>query len=974
MLYGFCSHLHKKIILFISILIFINSPAVYSQTCTGSLGDPIVNITFGQGANPGAPLSTSVPGASTSYQYVTPTGNPPSNIVLDGDYAIINGVPSNPGWLQGGDHTNNGNGYLAFFNAAPNPGDFYHQTISGLCPGTTYEFAAWILNAINTDVISGAVPPNVTFKIFDPVDLVTPLITFSTGDIPESNTIIWRRYSTLFTTPAGINDVLLTLSNNNIGGTVFEGNDLAIDDITFRACGPLTNASFSGISSVTSLNLCNNVAYTLYGTVSSGLNNPAYQWQVSTDNGNIWSNITGATNLNYTSPGSPVGTYTYRLISQETANIGSLFCNFYSNLIQLTVSLLTINAGLDTAFCSNSAVTHVLHGNTSGTGYTWTPVALLDNNGLQNPTATVSGTTTFYVTTSNASCTAIDSVKITVNPLPAVSTINDFSVCKLDSTLLVTSGNANTYQWTAPLSVNNPTISSPHFTDTVSQQLIVTGTFTATGCFAKDTINITIKSIPDIRSIPDTSLCGAHNVTLATTGGQTYSWLPATGLSNPGIANPTYTGNSTQTYIVTGTAANACKANDTITITINNIPVVSTINNTGICKGDSILLLTNSNAQVNHWTPVISVTNPNISNPYFIDTISQTLTLTGTNTSTGCFSTTSVVITVKPTPTVKSIDDFTSCSTNTVTLTTIGAPSYSWNPVTNLDDPNSANPVFTGSVGIYTYYVTGTATNGCIAKDTVTVTIASTPVFTAPLTKTICLYDSVQLDGNNGPIYAYQWSPATHISNTNIMEPMADPLITTNYTLVITDHTCNYDSTFSVRVTVNSLPLVNATKSNDLDCASLESQLIVSGALQYNWIPATGLSNSAIYNPVASPYVTTQYIVTGTDNNGCNNKDTLIVYRKGGKYFGFNIPNSFTPNRDGINDCFGVTYWGETKNFHLMIYNRLGEKVFETRDVSECWNGNYKDIPSENGNYVYYLNGETLCGKVNRKGNVLLIR
>ena len=844
--------------------------------------------------------------------------------------------------------------------------------------------------------------------------------------------------------------------------------------------------------------------------------NPIAAWDWDLGDGNH-------ANTQNTSHGySGAGPYTVHLVATDINGCKD------SITTTITPTQVVVNAGLDTSFCSNGAVTHILHGTTTGTGYTWTPAGMLDNNTLQNPTATISSTTMFYLNTSSGlGCNAIDSVLLTVNPLPAVSTINDFSICKLDSMLLTTAGTATTYQWTPPLSVNNPSISNPYFHDTVSQQMIVTGTITATGCFKKDTVNVTIKPLPLVLSIPDTSLCGVHNVTLTTTGAQTYSWLPATGLSNSGIASPVFTGTgtqtftvtgtgansckasdtvtitvrpqpavstindisicrgdsvqltsnstaesnqwtpalsvsnptiinpyfhdtvsqqmiitgtnasgcfakdtvnitvkplpvvqtipdsalcgahnitltttgaqtyswlpatnlsnsgiaspvftgtSTQTYTVTGTGANACKSNDTVTITINAVPVLNTITNTSICKGDSVQLISNSNAESNHWSPATSVSNPAITNPYFIDTVSQTMIITGTNNSTGCFSTASVNITVKPTPDVRSIPDFTSCAVNTVTLTTTGAQTYSWTPATNLNDPAIASPIFTGTTGTYTYSVTGTAPNGCIAKDTVTVIIAPKPVFNAPANKTICANESVQLDGNNGTTYEYLWTPANHLSNTTIVDPMANPVTTTTYTLLITDHTCNYDSTFSVRVTVNQLPVVSATRSNDLDCSTPESQLTAFGASQYDWTPAEGLNDHTVYNPIASPYITTQYIVVGTDLNGCSNKDTVIVRRKGGKYFGFDIPNSFTPNRDNLNDCWGVTYWGETKNFHLMIFNRWGEKVFETHNVSECWDGNYKGNPSSVGNYVFYLTGETLCGTVTRKGNLLLIR
>jgi hypothetical protein len=301
-----------QIILPFLIIFLFNFNKIFAQaSCTGSLGDPIVNVTFGQGINPGAPLAVSVPGATTSYTYVAPVNDPPQNIVLDGNYSLVNNTPSNPYWLSSRDHTNGSTGYMAFFNAAPTPGEFYRQTVSGLCAGTTYEFAAWVLNAVNISLLPGAVPPNITFKIYNPANLVTPLATFSTGDIAGTSVPIWRQYATLFNTPTGINSVIITLNNNNVGGTSLQGNDLAIDDITFRACGPFTGASFSATSSLTSLTICNNTSFTTYGSVSTGLNSPAYQWQISTDGVN-WTNIPGATSLNYISTGNTTGMWKYR--------------------------------------------------------------------------------------------------------------------------------------------------------------------------------------------------------------------------------------------------------------------------------------------------------------------------------------------------------------------------------------------------------------------------------------------------------------------------------------------------------------------------------------------------------------------------------------------------------------------------------------------------------------------------------------
>ncbi len=317
--------------------------ATQPQTCNGSLGAPVVNINFGSGLNnPGPPLSTAVNGASTDYNYASyATGTPP-NVIFDGDYSLVNQVPVNGAWYTGAtDHTGNPDGYMAFFNSAPSPGEFYKQTVNNLCPGTTYEFSAWVANAINPSVLPTAILPNITFKILDATTQAV-LATYNTGDIPNSNTFSWKQYSFLFTLPATNSAVTLVLANNNIGGNAQPGNDLAIDDITFRPCGPLTSASFSNSAQLDSTGITNCNSINLFGTITGSFNNPSYQWQVSKDGGKTYTNITGATSLNASYAGFSNGSYEFRMLSAEAGNINSVNCRFNSNILKLTVTGCTV--------------------------------------------------------------------------------------------------------------------------------------------------------------------------------------------------------------------------------------------------------------------------------------------------------------------------------------------------------------------------------------------------------------------------------------------------------------------------------------------------------------------------------------------------------------------------------------------------------------------------------------------------------
>jgi Secretion system C-terminal sorting domain/PKD domain len=329
----------RKCISLLSFLLLIFAGIGNAQQCTGSLGTPIINISFGSGSNnPAGALSTVVPGASTSYIYNSTGGNPPAT-VWDGEYSIVNSVPVNMYWHQnanGLDHTpgDGNNGYMAFFNARTQAGGvFYTQQVNGLCPGTAYEFAAWIANAVNSAALPSSVAPNVTFQITDPITAAT-LMTINTGNInPSPTSLNWQRFAAMFT--ANTSSVILSLTNNQPGGINNTGNDLAIDDITFSPCGPLTSASFSSISPQLTSTICQGSSFGLFGTINPPISNPEYQWQISNDNGLTWGDIPGANGLNYTHPPIPPGTYQFQLLSASAGNINSVNCRYISNPITL---------------------------------------------------------------------------------------------------------------------------------------------------------------------------------------------------------------------------------------------------------------------------------------------------------------------------------------------------------------------------------------------------------------------------------------------------------------------------------------------------------------------------------------------------------------------------------------------------------------------------------------------------------------
>jgi gliding motility-associated-like protein len=286
------------------------------------LGDPVVKLDFGSGTSThGTALGTGI----TSYNWTT------ADFPSDGSYTVEKTTNTPGTWWTTTDHT--GGGYMMVVNASLSTTDyFYKNTVSGLCAGTTYEFAAWIMNLLRSQDNS---PPNITFTIEDTSGTI--LGTYNTGNIGLSSSAVWKHYGFFFTTPSGVSTVVIRMRNNKAGAA--PGNDIALDDITFRACGPTVTSQIVN-ESVTDLQVCENESksITLSGSVSSSAYTTiGYQWQNSADGGGSWTDISGANQANYTFVSGAVGTYKYRLATADSSNINSSNCRVFSNEITINV-------------------------------------------------------------------------------------------------------------------------------------------------------------------------------------------------------------------------------------------------------------------------------------------------------------------------------------------------------------------------------------------------------------------------------------------------------------------------------------------------------------------------------------------------------------------------------------------------------------------------------------------------------------
>jgi gliding motility-associated-like protein len=316
----------------------------------------------------------------------------------------------------------------------------------------------------------------------------------------------------------------------------------------------------------------------------------------------------------------------------------------------------------------------------------------------------------------------------------------------------------------------------------------------------------------------------------------------------------------------------------------------------------------------------------------------------------------------------------TICETASITLqsTANGASSYSWTPTTGLNNPSILNPV-ASPTATTTYFLTTTNAAGCILTDSVRIEVRASSGFSINPPLDLCINNTVQLLAAGGDLYT--WSPAASLDNASIANPIASPLSSTHYTVNIVDTLCGFSSTLSTNITVRPLPIVNASKSNDLDCSTTQSQLNATGALDYLWSPAATLNNPAISSPIARPITNTSYLVTGTDLYGCINKDSVTVLVTKQNKGGYLMPTAFTPNNDGLNDCYGIKYWGAIQNLEFSIYNRWGQRVFFTTNPTVCWDGTVAGVKQNPGVFVFMIKARTECEpNVFQKGTFVLIR
>lgn len=496
----------------------------------------------------------------------------------------------------------------------------------------------------------------------------------------------------------------------------------------------------------------------------------------------------------------------------------------------------------------------------------------------------------------------------------------------------------------------------------------------------------TVNLNPDIvltSSDPDNILCGGGGdsvmFTASPAGFANYNFIENGVSAQSGTSN-TYivavTATSTIEVITTSQSGCVDSTSNVITTSVNPTPTVtlesSDLDNT-ICENESIIFTATPAGYDNYEFFNAGVSVQNGANNTYTTTLNAGNSLTVIATDLGCPSleSTPIVVTVIPADSVNAGSDFSACiNAAAITLAPITPANGTWTGP-GITTPGVFNPATAGA-GAHNLLYSFTNSSGCTAVDSTLATVYSLPVIaTTPSTPFVCEGIPTAITASGAT--TYNWSPAAGLSSTSGATVMASPTSTTTYTISGTSNSCTDSITITVPVyAVPDVTITGVTSINVCESAVLTADIDPVSSGTYSWSPLVNMTCSTCQSATVAPTTTQNYTVTYTSPEGCSDSASVTITIV--SVFNYFMPNAFTPNADGINDTLHVHGKG-IESVSLKIYDRIGEKVFETTTIREGWDGTHKGVPVNNGTFVYllevkYCNGETL----KEHGNITLAK
>ena len=725
--------------------------------------------------------------------------------------------------------------------------------------------------------------------------------------------------------------------------------------------------------------------------------NPAYNYNWSPDVG-----------LSATDVASPIVT---GLTETTTYGVTVTFGNCtLTRSIEIIVPDEPLQAEIDFTYvnCIDSAVIQFLDASTySGDIVAWDWSVFSQTSEEQNPIFTFqneqAGGISLIVTNAEG-CRDTTFEDFGAGILTDVNIPTDLASCNGNGVFLNPDGNpAYNYYWSPAHGLNGDTLSANPLAmpDTTTVYTVQISSDNFSGCVEERTVRFNVPTIPlmagfewDLTSCADSAVFNFTDTSAYSGIISQWDWTLDNGMTDT-LQNPSFVFQNTDTVDVqlVVTSIDGCVDSLSSILAVNILELNFLQDTLNLCEGDSINLNPAGNpALIYTWTPAASLDSPNSFNPIASPDTTTIYSVTITSPDNIACNTVQSVQVAVPTEPIDLQWDYPADTTICEPLINLSAQSdnaveFRWSSQPDFQTILSDSSTLTAFPNnTITYYVEVSDQAGCTLTESIEVNGYGI-LAELDSTTTICYGDSTQLEVLLSPLspsanLTYTWSPeAGIVLDNNTSTPVLSPEISTEYSLLIENQFgCFYEDTIQVNV-LDLESLLELEVARDSINAGEEVQLFATESADwtYKWSPCeTIIGGCDVFNPIAAPEVSTTYVAEIEDNTyGCYFKDSISVYvfdeDRCKEPYVF-VPQGFTPDDDGLNDVLYVR-GNYIKEIHFVIFNRWGEKVFETKDLSEGWDGrvNGKTVPP--AVFGYYVELKCFGGEEYlMKGNVTLIR
>ncbi|MEY2950056.1 MAG: hypothetical protein RLZZ248_1257 [Bacteroidota bacterium] len=631
--------------------------------------------------------------------------------------------------------------------------------------------------------------------------------------------------------------------------------------------------------------------------------------------------------------------------------------------------------------------------------YSWSPNIGLDFTQGANPEVTPQSTTTYTVTATHFgfdTCQYIQEVVVKVPEPLNLATQGNTLTCGEDAVLLATANVGTNIFWensTGNL-INNGTdqISiNPFRVDTVTA--VAVDTF---GCIEKEKVLVVDNGVDYDTDFPigaDTSFCQGDTllinvVNLDSLDDLTFNWDPSeivTLTDQPGNIKVSFSENQ-QTLL--GYISNQLGCLDTITLTSDITPLDANLLDT-IFTCPDVLFELGENADPTYiydWGPSELVSNTSIPNPTASVINNTSFKVSIAYPGTPCQTDIEVLAIVYDSIRFTLLPDTTLCYQDSLHLfvSSNNSTDVRWSYQSDLSSFFASGDTV---IGLATpgqiLYAEVTDSNGCVLADALTIGDGVIQATLKPLDTVLCEpardIEIQVINQKPNDSLVYFWEPVTEILSDPFVGPSATvtAVDSNNFTVFLENQfDCKDTLNTSIQFVDLGVAEVFADPSTIFPNDTARLEVLGCESCIYNWTPANSLSDPTIANPLAQPSTTTEYLVE-LEKLGCTEILPITVQVRDdlpcSEPYIF-IPNAFTPNGDGENDYFKVRS-EIIIDLNMKIYNRWGEKVFESSQQETGWDGTFKGKMLLPNVFGYVVEGTCYNEeKFIKKGNITLLK